>query len=108
MPDRRRSHTPRTLLHTPQPVADDKELARCLRVEEVSSPLESVPVPLPFAKYSKAADRLAFVVDDLLSAEECSRLIRYSSQRGYEPAMVGSVQVRKDSFRKRFMMPNCR
>lgn len=80
----------------------DTDLCECLD-PDFSTPLEATPVPLPFAKGSKAADRVAFVVENLLSPAECEALLKLSTDRGYEAALVnvgGGAQLRMDDVRR--------
>jgi len=95
------------LLSTPdKSTEDDKELASCLRLRpelEGSHALASTPVPLPYAKGSKASLRFASVVETFLSDDECKSLMALANRRGFDAAQInvgGGRQQRDDEFRK--------
>ncbi len=76
----------------------------CNVLAEGHAPLKREPTPLPFATGSRVhLTSTCFTVSDLLTREECDRLIRISESEGFAPAQInagGGRQVRMDDTRK--------
>ena len=75
----------------------------CLDPDFDPRSLKPTPVPLPYTRGSKASDQVAFVVENLLTPDECTRLLALTHQRGYERALVnigGGRQAQIDDVRK--------